>query len=387
MIDLCNGKKGVVVIEGHVQGLANTRLLGRAKIPVIVIDKENCIAKSSKFCQKFLKCPDFQSEDFISYLLDLQQREQLQDWLLLPSNDHAVFNISNHKYELSGKYKIITDDIAVIEKIYNKRKLLGLAKSISIPIPETVMPFNEHPTTLDLRYPVLIKGNNGLTFGKKYKTKAFLLHNERELHGLLSGELRGANPEDYFVQEVLPKGEKTVSVSVFAIDGVIHTYWMGEKIREHPLQFGTATCCRSVLIDPLLDLTVHLIKHIRFTGVCEVEWLKDSRDGSFKLIEINARTWLWVGLAARGGINYPLMIYNYLTNGEIPTHKDYKTDKIWLNLYTDLYYSARLLMKGEGSISNIIHTYKSFTEACWDPFDTIPFFKYGLMLPSFLKTR
>jgi len=51
------GKKGVIVIEGHEQGLANTRILGKAGIPVIVIDKENCVARYLKYCRKFFSAP------------------------------------------------------------------------------------------------------------------------------------------------------------------------------------------------------------------------------------------------------------------------------------------------------------------------------------------
>ena len=51
---------GAIVIEGHVQGLAITRSLGENNINVIVIDKNNtCIAKYSKYCNAFFKCPDY----------------------------------------------------------------------------------------------------------------------------------------------------------------------------------------------------------------------------------------------------------------------------------------------------------------------------------------
>ena len=51
-----NPKTGAIIIEGHVQGLANTRSLGKAGIPVVVIDKASCVAASSKYCQSFFLC-------------------------------------------------------------------------------------------------------------------------------------------------------------------------------------------------------------------------------------------------------------------------------------------------------------------------------------------
>ena len=121
-INSIKNRPGVVVIEGHVQGLANTRLLGQAGIPVIVIDKDNCVAMYSKYCKAFYKCPDYLSEEFIDFLIRLNKAFNLHNWLLLPSNDHAVYNISQHKDTLSQYYKVITENIEVIENIYKDFK-------------------------------------------------------------------------------------------------------------------------------------------------------------------------------------------------------------------------------------------------------------------------
>src|SRR5450759_1595127 len=87
---------GVIVIEGHVQGLANTRALGKAGIPVIVVSEHNCLARYSRYCKKFFKCPGYLSSEFIHFLIQMALSEGIQGWVLLPSNDHAVFNISGN---------------------------------------------------------------------------------------------------------------------------------------------------------------------------------------------------------------------------------------------------------------------------------------------------
>jgi predicted ATP-grasp superfamily ATP-dependent carboligase len=115
--------KGVIVIEGHVQGLSNTRALGSTGIPVWVIDTGECLAKYSKFCQKFFLCPDYDSDEFISFLAEIAEKHNLQGWLLLPSNDHAVFSISTHREKLAKYYQLITDEIDTIKIIYNKIQL------------------------------------------------------------------------------------------------------------------------------------------------------------------------------------------------------------------------------------------------------------------------
>jgi len=380
-------KPGALIIEGHVQGLANTRLLGQADIPVIVVDKENCVAKYSKYCKAFYKCPDYLSDDFIDFLIRLNKAFNLTNWLLLPSNDHAVYNISLHKNTLSQYYKIITEDIAVINNIYNKRKLLKIAEQAGIPIPATIMPEIKNPSKVDLRYPILIKGNQGLNFYKRFKHKAVIIKTSDELVNIWDKELKEAKPEEYIIQEIIPNVHKTVSVTVFAEKGNVHTYWMGVKLREHPVTFGTATCAKSMYDEEMLNLSKKLIKQLNYTGVCEIEWIRDSRDNIPKLIEINARTWLWVGLAAKCGVNYPKIIYEYMYDRKIPKVTDYLKDKIWLNIYTDFVYSMLNIFKKLESPGYILKTYSNFQEACWDIKDPIPFIKYGLSIFYFLENR
>jgi len=380
-------KPGALIIEGHVQGLANTRLLGQADIPVIVVDKENCVAKYSKYCKAFYKCPDYLSDDFIDFLIRLNKAFNLTNWLLLPSNDHAVYNISLHKNTLSQYYKIITEDIAVINNIYNKRKLLKIAEQAGIPIPATIMPEIKNPSKVDLRYPILIKGNQGLNFYKRFKHKAVIIKTSDELVNIWDKELKEAKPEEYIIQEIIPNEHKTVSVTVFAEKGNVHTYWMGVKLREHPVTFGTATCAKSMYDEEILNLSKKLIKQLNYTGVCEIEWIRDSRDNIPKLIEINARTWLWVGLAEKCGINYPMIIYNYLIHGVIPKQNEYTLGLNWINIYTDFFFSLQSILKGKGNIKDFYLSYRKFTEACWDKRDPIPFFVYALMIINFLRRR
>jgi len=378
---------GVIVIEGHVQGLANTRLLGRKGIPVIVVDKDNCVARYSRYCKAYYQCPDYLNDDFADFLIRLHRAFGLQDWLLLPSNDHAVHTIARNKERLSKFFKVITEDLDVIEKIYNKRKLLEIADQASIPIPATVMPQTENPKQVELSYPILIKGNQGLNFYKKFRHKALMIQSPRDLMYVWDKSLAGAEPYEYFIQEVIPYDNKTVSVTVFAEKGEIHAYWMGVKLREHPITFGTATCCQSVFEEDMLDYSRKLIRELKYTGVCEIEWLRDSRDGIPKLIEINARTWLWVGLAAKCGVDYPNMIYDYMHKGNLPVMTDYNKGLIWLNIYTDTVYSAFRVLKGMESPSAILTSYKKFTESTWDPLDPIPFFIYGTLMPTFKLKR
>ena len=342
-------KPGAIIIEGHVQGLSNTRAIGEAGIPVVVVDVNPCIAQHSKYCKAFYPCPDFQSDEFIDFLLDLGEKEKLQGWTLFPSNDHIVYNLSRNIIRVKSMFKTLIPGETDLLNIYNKQNLLSVAHKLNIPYPPTYYPENVEIENFDIRLPVITKGKFGLTFYKTLKRKAFKADTIELLREQLHEIAKKIKPKEVFVQEIIPFSEesKTISFGAFCVKGEVKASWIGVKLREHPLQFGTATFTESIYNKEVHDYSVKLIETLNYSGVCEVEFLYHPEEKKYMLIEINPRTWLWVGLAKASGVNLSLMAYNYLNN--IPTEypKDYQTGLRWRNFYTDSVFSMMAMVQGK----------------------------------------
>lgn len=382
---------GAVIIEGHVQGLSNLRSLGEKGIPTIVVDKSNCIARYSKYCQSFRICPDFAEDDFATFLIELAKLEDLKNWVLIPSNDHAVHTIAIFKSELEAYYKVITPGIDTIENIYDKAKLIELADRIKVPTPNTLR--NNPNTSPDpfKNFPALVKGCNGLSFYKAFGKKAFLVNDKQELIRTLNEIASTIDLSATITQELIPIDEhnKTISFTAFVDKGEMKTYWMGEKIREHPIHFGTATFCQSVSIDSLLEPSMRLMEEIQYTGVCEIEYLLDPRDNQYKLIEINPRTWLWVGLAKACGVDYAKIIYNYFHGeNDYPKPTDLEHNLSWSNYATDFFFSCKSILKRKISPRNILLSYRGqVIRAVHNRTDFLPGIMYLVLLFKFVRNR
>jgi D-aspartate ligase len=382
--------KGAVVIEGHVQGLANTRALGEAGIPVIVVSEHDCLAHYSKYCNKFFHCPPYLSEHFTEFLENLAIEEHLEGWTLLPSNDHAVYNISSNLERLGKYYKTLVPEPAELEKIYNKEVLIRHCMSCGIPVPSSWFPSTlKECETLQPEFPVLVKGKKGLSFYKLTGKKAFPAEDQKSLEIILKElSVKGAF-ENSYIQNLIPlKNNKTVSFTAFSINGEIKTYWMGSKIREHPIQFGTATYSQSVQIPEIKELAEKLLGSLKYTGVCEIEFLFDPRDNNYKLIEVNARTWLWVGLAIKCGINYPVIIYSHLNELPVSFVTGYPVNVRWMHYITDLPFSLAGLLKGHYSILKLLRSYLEFpSPAVFRISDILPTFAEIFLLPFLIFKR
>lgn len=377
---------GAIIIDGHVQGLSIIRSLGMAGIPSVVVEAKPGIARYSKYCKNAFKSPEYTDPGFIDFLIELGIRHNLKKWILFPTNDHAVFAISSNLDKVREFFSTTVPDLGIVKRIYNKQLTYEAAVLSRVPIPATLYPgqcenFND---LRKLRFPVMIRGTEGLTFYKTFKKKAIIVYNFDDLLKNLFECKRKHSFRNIMVQEIIPQhpDHKVTSFTCFAVDGDIKSYWMGEKIREHPVRFGTATVSRSVFIPKLLEIATPLIRELKYTGVAEVEFLYDPRDKQFKIIEINARTWLWLSLAVVCGVNYPLMVYHHLTGNLFDYPENYLTDITWIHMTTDIAFAVPSLLKRELSFKYFISTYRSKKVfAVFSLDDPVPAICELLMLP------
>ena len=337
---------GAIVIEGHVQGLSNTRSLGELGIPVYVVDTVHCLAQHSKYCKKYFKCPPFNSTEFIDFLLSLAREEGFDGWLLVGSNDHVVENLSLNKERLQPFYKMLVPNKSQLYQIINKKNLLNVAKDCGTSIPETCYMENLE-TAKTFRYPLLVKGNQGLSFYKATHQKAIQADDYPSLVKTMDRLHHIIDLDEVMIQELIPStsNNKVVSFTCFADSGEIKSFWMGQKLREHPVKYGTATFAQSVYLEDIVNEATPLVKALDYTGVCEIEFMLDNRDCKYKLIEINPRTWLWVGLAKACGVDYAKIMYRYVNGISQEFPEQYEIGTKWINWITDIFFGIKAIRR------------------------------------------
>jgi len=263
--------------------------------------------------------------------------------------------------------------------IIDKQKLLSVAKGCGTSIPATCY-YSSVAMAKGFRFPLLIKGNHGLSFFKATHQKAIQVNTYQELVEVCDHLKRTTDIDDVMIQELIPNdiNNKVVSFTCFAVNGGIKSYWMGRKLREHPIKYGTATYAESIYIPEVLTEATPLVKALEYTGTCEIEFLLDPRDGKYKLIEINPRTWLWVGLAKSCGIDYAKMMYRYVNNIHQEYPQTYRVGLKWINWMTDIVFGIKAIIKGVITTSEYFKSLKGQkVRAIWSWNDLMP----GLMFP------
>ncbi len=76
------------------------------------------------------------------------------------------------------------------------------------------------------------------------------------------------------------------------------------------MDFGRATTLAETVDIPELEvLGSRFLLAAGYEGLAEVEFMLDTRDNTYKLLEVNPRVWGWHTLAGRAGVDLPFLFY------------------------------------------------------------------------------
>jgi predicted ATP-grasp superfamily ATP-dependent carboligase len=292
----------IVVDVGFVNGLAAIRSLGRAGLRVLAVDhRPSALGFRSRFATRVLAPSPLEDEDdFVSAL------RSLGPGVVFPTHDEGLRAIARYRDELALLCPFPRD----LERIQRKRVQLEAAADA----PETRFPESAAGAVAaadELGYPVLVKPSEPVGFRQRYGRQALRCAGPREVEDAYAQ----AEPFEPMVQELVPGGdEELYTLGAYLSDALEPLgVFCGRKLRQTPRGVGTARVAEAVWVQEVVDAGLALLRRLGCSGLSQVEFKRDPRDGRFKLMEVNPRLWQWHSLARACGVDLPVIAYRDLT--------------------------------------------------------------------------
>lgn len=378
--------KGVIVIGGHVQGLGVIKIFGKNQIPCFVLDVTSInIAKHSKYCTKFIKInPEI---DFIQFLIELNKKYDLDDWLLIPTDDNYVSILSRNKAILEEYYRVSVDEWDVIEKCYNKRLTYQIVHDLGVDMPKTYFPDSvEDLKNIDVDYPCIIKPAVMHKLYSQIKKKVLVCNDKNNLVSNYQKVLSYIPADEVIVQEIIPGDSNNQYSACFFFDrNKPFVSLLARRKRQYPIDFGSCTSFAETIKDTnLLESAKKILSKISYWGICEVEFKKDVRDGKYKFLEINPRTWKWHSISNKSESPFLMSLYNTVYSNK-PIVKNDWNDCCWKDIIIDTAVVFKLLLKLK--VLPSFSKYKNVGYSVFDISDIRPFIFEILYMPYLFFTR
>lgn len=371
-------KMGAVVIGGHVNALSIARSLSKRGIEVYTVSDDPLSLTRFSRHAKFIHEPALNDHTkFLKSLMDIAKQRNINGYVLIPSSDLAVVIISKNKKTLEEYFNVPESEWDTMKYAFDKRLLIQIAEKNDIPIPKTIFPrgiYELNDLLETIEFPVALKLVAPISFQEK-KLKV-IAYSQKELVQAYKKFLSFVKPPEIMIEEYIPGPcELQYSFGSFFKQKEPIGIFVGRKLRQRPVYFGTGTLCDSIWEPEIVDIGTRFLKAINYYGISEIEFKKDLRDNKFKLIEVNTRLWGFHSLAKRCGIDFAYMLYRDALGEEIERIEKFKVNIKWIHIYTDLLATYMEMKNGDFVLKNYLKSLKGKKEfavlSLSDPFPFI----------------
>ena len=188
--------------------------------------------------------------------------------------------------------------IAALALLATKQQQYQAALKYGMPIPrtqwiESLAEVEEFASIAN--YPCVLKPLNGRQWA--FAPRGHALHGAKVAFAASPEELinkyklAAEISPSMVAQEVIqgPDTAKMVYLSCYGTDKQRRADCLFRELRTFPMQFGSASVVEPVVDAQAEKLSDQFLRNLGYSGLCEIELKRDSRDGELKMIEANPR--------------------------------------------------------------------------------------------------
>ncbi|WP_246097396.1 ATP-grasp domain-containing protein [Streptomyces botrytidirepellens] len=281
----------------HHGGVGAIRSLGRLGVPMYAVTEDRWTpAAQSRYLRRAFVWPTTgreRPERLVEGLLRAG-RAIGRPTVLLPTDEEAAVLIGEHADVLAGEGRFLfpRTEPGLPRRLASKQGLYELCVEHAVPTPEAAFPGSYADVkafAVSARFPVVAKNR-----------EAF----ERRRQPAVGGTTRIAGPRELLalardwgprpgvvLQEYLPResAEDWIVHAYFDAESTPLAMFTGVKVRSWPPHAGMTACAYAVDNKELAGMTARFIQRIGFSGIVDLDWRFDRRDGRYKLLDFNPR--------------------------------------------------------------------------------------------------
>jgi predicted ATP-grasp superfamily ATP-dependent carboligase len=261
--------------------------------------------------------------------------------VIFPTSDLHVLRVARNAATLAEHFLLFSSNLPTIETLVNKRQFYESLVKMGVLHPKVRFPqcrAEFESAAEEIGYPVLLKPEISPLFFQKFRCKGFVARDKEEL--LRHLETLESSGLQVMIQEIVPGGADCLYGCAGLRTETTSLLFCYRRVREFPVGFGSGSFQESILSFVGQTRLLEYLDHINYTGLFEAEFKLDPRDGIFKMIEINARSWWQNTHPSISGLNIVKAAYDYAAGQPIQGRDYYRVGTKWIHLYND-FFAAR----------------------------------------------
>ena len=279
----------------HHGGVAAIRTLGRLGVPVYAITEDSFTpAALSRYCRDSFVWPTTgreEPDDLVDGLMAIGAKLGRRT-LAVPTDEEAAVLLAENASRLSAHFLLPDVPPALPRKLASKQGLYELCQEHGVPAPASAFPSTSAALASfagQASFPLVAKNLEAWVRRQAPVVGGTTVFgSEQEL--LAAAQDWGTEPS-VILQEYIPREH--------AQDWIVHLYcdadsncpvvFTGIKLRSWPPHAGMTASARTVPNPGLAQAAARFCQAIGFSGIADLDWRLDLRDGQYKLLDFNPR--------------------------------------------------------------------------------------------------
>jgi D-aspartate ligase len=297
-----------VVLGGLENSVSVARALRRQGVAVYAVGGAESPVRYSRACAGFHVLEEGPPQpQYLRWLLEAAP----DGTVVFPCDDDAVEVVARHRGELDRLVPIEANDAALLD-VLDKDRTYGRARAAGVPTPRTMMVSDDaqlEAAIARIGFPCALKPRHIHEFSRHFRRKVFLADDPGSLRRAFAET--SAHGLQMIVTEIVP-GPEDAYCSIFTyLDESSQplVVFTKRKLRQNPPGFGVGCYHITHWDDAVAEMGLRFLQAIHFRGIANVEFKRDSRDGTLKLIECNARFTAANEILQRSGLDFANFVY------------------------------------------------------------------------------
>ena len=302
-----------IVLGGDVNGLGVARSLGKAGVPLLLLDTDLTRPSMRTRYGRKMAVPALSGDALLDFLDGLSGIFATKP-VLFATQEASVATLSAAYARVRAHYALALPDHALVGALLDKKGFQARAEALGFAVPKSrfLSRGGDEHVFDELRFPCVLKPTTKDEAYARQFAKAYRIERQEDAialwrkmqsvidHAIIQEWIEGADSDVYFCLQYRPPS------------GGPATSFCGRKTLQWPPQVGgTATCIPAPEEAAwLTDETNAFFGKVGFVGLCSMEYKRDRITGTFYMIEPTVgRTDYQEEIATLNGVNIPLAAY------------------------------------------------------------------------------
>lgn len=351
-------------------GIGIARSLGRLGVPVFWVDPDPAApaARSRYVRGRFqLSLDRAHPNRAVDRLLGIGC-ELPRSAILIPTDDWGCLLVAEAADALRERFVFPEQSSELVRTLSDKHAMNMLCGELGIPAPASLYPKSREEVLALLEhssFPVVVKPVASWSLDRGLASVVMAQTPEEVLRAY--DEASSSSEPHLLLQEFIPGSPESVWMfnGYFDERSECRVGFSGHKIRQYPPYTGPTTLGVCLVNETVERQTKQLMKAVGYRGILDIGYRYDSRDSTYKLLDVNPRVGSTFRLfVADNGMDVVRALYCDLTGQEFESVPA-PDGRRWLVENLDPISSAVYFRNGEITARGWLRSFRGVAETAW----------------------